>query len=703
MRRWVSAWAVSLASATLLATPLPAQRRAAPAPHWIATWGTSQMIPGGENVLPAEHASNVTVRQIVRISAGGSQVRVRFSNAFGTRALTLGAAHLALAARAGTPRLGSGVPLTFGGRADAVIPMGAEVYSDPVTLPLAPGADVAISLFLPDAAQPQTSHPGARATSFVADGNHVADPDLPGAWPTTRWYHIADIEVAAPPAAGTVVAIGDSITDGYGVKPERNTRWTDVFAARLRASAATRGIGVVNAGIGGNRVLADGLGPNLLARFDRDVIARSGVRWAILLEGVNDIGGLTRSPTATPELHRQTAEQVIAGMKQVVARAHAHGIRIVGGTVTPFGGNGYSSPEAEAGRQAVNAFIRAPGSFDAVVDFDRVTRDPAHPDRLAPALDSGDHLHPSEAGYKAMGEAIPLSLFGARGPVAGAVAPVPVVPAPPAKPAIAFTFDDIPAHGALPPGETRLSVIRRITDALAVARVPAFGFLNAGFGLDDPTHAQAIAAWTAAGLPLGNHGYSHLNLAQVGAPAFAADIVRNEAPLAAAAHGRDWHWLRYPFLSEGTDPATRDAARADLKARGYKIAAVTMSFADYNWAEPYAACTARRDAAAVARLENGFLADARTAALAARAKARGQVGRDIPYVLLMHVGAMTAHMLPRLVALYRELGFDFTTLAAAEADPYYRAATDLSLPGPTPSLAGPPASALAGPPAGLCA
>jgi len=588
-----------------------------------------------------------------------------------------------------------------------VIPMGAEVYSDPVTLPLGAGADVAISLFLPEAAQPQTSHPGARATTFVVEGEHVADPDLPGAWTTTRWYGIADIEVDAPATAATVVAIGDSITDGYGVKPERNTRWTDVFAARLRAGAATRGIGVVNTGIGGNRVLADGLGPNLLARFDRDVIARSGVRWAILLEGVNDIGGVTRSTDATPERHRRTAEQVIAGMKQVVARAHAHGIRVIGGTVMPFGGNGYFSAEAEAGRQAVNAFIRAPGSFDAVVDFDRLTRDPAHPDRLAPALDSGDHLHPSEAGYKAMGEAIPLSLFGARaGPVAGVAAPVPPAGAvAETGPTIAFTFDDIPAHGPLPPGETRLSVIRRITGALAAARVPAFGFLNAGFGQDDPTASQATAAWTRAGFPLGNHTFGHVNLAQVGAPAFAADVARNEAPLAAVAGGRDWHWFRYPFLSEGADPATRDAARATLRARGYKVAAVTMSFADYDWNAPYAACLARGDAAAVARLEAGWLADARTAALAARARAQAEVGRDVPYVLLMHVGAMSAHMLPRLVALYTDLGFRFTTLAQAEADPFYRAATDLSLPGPTPSLSAPlaPALALAGPPAGLCA
>ncbi|WP_240500163.1 polysaccharide deacetylase family protein [Sphingomonas montana] len=271
-------------------------------------------------------------------------------------------------------------------------------------------------------------------------------------------------------------------------------------------------------------------------------------------------------------------------------------------------------------------------------------------------------------------------------------------PAP--RPAIALTFDDIPVHGPLPRGQTRVGVIRAITAALRRAKAPAFGFLNAGFGLDDPAARNAVTAWRAAGLPLGNHGYGHLNLDRVGAPAFVADIVRNEAPLAAAARGQDWHWFRYPFLAEGSVPAMRDAARATLHARGYRVAAVTMDFADYRWAAPFAACTDRRDRRAVALLEAGFLADARAAALAARARAQAQVGRDVPYVLLMHVGAMDAHMLPRLLALYRELEFRFVTLAEAQADPYYAAAMDLSRPGPTPSLAGLPAiPPLAGPPA----
>ncbi|MBB3910971.1 SGNH/GDSL hydrolase family protein [Sphingomonas desiccabilis] len=388
------------------------------ATRWIATWGSAQMIPEGENALPADASAAITLRQVVRLSAGGGEIRVRFSNRFGTRPLPIGAAHVGRAARPGTPRVEGGVALTFSGHADAVIPAGAEIYSDPISLELAPGADLAISLYLPEAPEPQTGHPGARATSFLLTGQHVADADLPGARPTTRWYLIADVEVAAASNGGTVVAIGDSITDGYGVQPERNSRWTDVFAQRLRSQAATRGIGVVNTGIGGNRILLDGLGPNLMARFDRDVIARSGVRWAIVLEGINDLGTLTRDAPATPEQHRALVRQITAAYRQLADRAHAHGIKLIGGTVMPFGGNSYyhPGPELEAARQEINRFIRTSGTFDAVIDFDKVMRDPAHPDRLAPALDSGDHLHPSEAGYRKMGEAVPLSLFsGAHG------------------------------------------------------------------------------------------------------------------------------------------------------------------------------------------------------------------------------------------------------------------------------------------------
>ncbi len=410
MRRWP----LALVLGALFVTGASA-RDAAPTrnAHWIATWGSSQMIAEGDNALPTDRAGAITLRQVVRVSAGGERVRIRLSNAFGTRPLVIGGAHLGRSVSLGTPRIEGGARLTFSGQSEAVIPAGAETYSDPVALRVAAGADLAVSLYLPDAASPQTGHPGSRATSFTLAGNAVADGTLASATPTTHWYALADVEVAGAPAAGAIAAIGDSITDGYGVKPERNTRWPDVLAQRLRARAATQAIGVVNAGIGGNRVLLDGLGPNLVARFDRDVIARSGVRWAIVLEGVNDLGVLTRDAPATPAQHAALVAQLKAGFTQLVARAHAHGITVIGGTVMPFGANTYYHPDAanEADRQAVNAFIRTSGVFDAVIDFDRSMRDPAHPDRLSPRYDSGDHLHPSEAGYRTMGEAVPLALF----------------------------------------------------------------------------------------------------------------------------------------------------------------------------------------------------------------------------------------------------------------------------------------------------
>ncbi|GGE81517.1 GDSL-type esterase/lipase family protein [Sphingomonas prati] len=692
MKRWSTALvAIALFPALVGARAAPdAPRRS----DWIASWGTSQMVADGDNALPAIPAEGVTLRQVVRLSTGGRQVRVRLSNAFGKQPLVVAAAHLARPLALGTARTDAGVLLAFSGRPGATIPAGAELYSDPVTMPVAPGADLAISLHLPAAPTPQTGHPGSRANSFTLPGAHVADPVLAGAATLTHWYVIADVEVSDPASAGTVVTIGDSITDGYGVLPNTNARWSDVLAQRLRGNASTRTIGVVNAGIGGNRVLLDGLGPNLLARFDRDVIARTGVRWAIVLEGVNDLGVLTREAPATPAQHAALVAGVTAAYRQMADRAHAHGIRLIGGTITPLMGNEYyhPGPETEADRQAINRFIRTSDTFDAVIDFDRIVRDPVRPDRLAPAFDSGDHLHPSPAGYRAMGEAVPLTLFATSVSATRTKA---------SPPSIALTFDDIPSHGPLPPGETRVGVIRAITAALSRAKAPAFGFLNAASNRDADT-ASATAAWRAAGLPLGNHSYSHPNLDAVGPVRFAADIAQNEAPLAAAAGTTDWHWFRYPFLSEGATPAVRDAIRTDLRTRGYRAAAVTMSFDDYAWNAPYAACATRHDSAAIAKLDASFLAGARTAALSARARAQTQLGRDVPYVLLMHVGAMDARMLPRLLALYRSMGFRFTTLAAAQADPYYAAANDLSLPGPTLSLAGPSTMPPARPPAGLC-
>jgi lysophospholipase L1-like esterase len=272
---------------------------------------------------------------------------------------------------------------------------------------------VSVSFHLDEPPAQQTGHPGSRATTYYVHGDSVAAPNLADAKHVDHWYQIAGIDVLASPDAGTVVALGDSITDGHGATTNGNDRWTDVLAARLQAAAATRAIGVSNQGIGGNHLLTDGLGPSALARFDRDVLAPAGVRWLIVFEGVNDLGGLARNGEVPPADHAAMVARVLAAYQQIVARAHAHGIRVFGATITPYVGSEYyhPGPLSEADRQAVNQWIRADGHFDAVIDFDKVVADPQHPDQLLPAYDCGDHLHPSPAGYRAMANAIPLGLF----------------------------------------------------------------------------------------------------------------------------------------------------------------------------------------------------------------------------------------------------------------------------------------------------
>jgi len=256
----------------------------------------------------------------------------------------------------------------------------------------------------------------------------------------------------------------------------------------------------------------------------------------------------------------------------------------------------------------------------------------------------------------------------------------------PTRPLIALTFDDLPAHGPLPIGGDRLVIGKTIIAALTAHHAPAFGFMNASFGAGDPNAAKVLAAWRAAGLPIGNHTFGHVNLDTVGPAAFLADAARNEPAIAAVAGGTDWHWLRYPFLVEGQSATARDTVRTGLYARGYRIAAVTMSFGDYAWNDAFARCTAHQDAPAIAALETSYLAAARTQAQRSRDLAHAALGHDIPYVLLMHLGAFDARMLPRLLDLYEQMGFGFTTLREAEADPFYAAARDLAVPGPTATL-----------------
>jgi lysophospholipase L1-like esterase len=413
---------VAFAALAILAISVVAQSAAPPASAnqawigtWIASWSASQQIPEPQNALAPGELRDATVRQIVHLSAGGSALRVHLSNAFGAEALHLTSAAIArpLSRSSSAIDPASNRPLTFSGSAEATIPPGAELISDPVELPVVPLSDVAVTFHLDAPPYRETGHPGSRATSYYEHGNLVDAATLTGAKQVDHWYQILEIDVLGAPASASVVALGDSITDGHGATTNGNDRWTDVLAQRLQSSPAVQNIGVSNQGIGGNHLLTDGLGPNALSRFDRDVLAPAGVRWLIVFEGVNDLGGLARSGEVTPQEHAALVQRVLAAYRQIVTRAHAHGLRVYGATITPYVGSDYyhPGPLSEADRQAVNQWIREPGHFDAVIDFDAVVRDPQHPDHLLPAYDCGDHLHPSPAGYKAMGSAIPLSLF----------------------------------------------------------------------------------------------------------------------------------------------------------------------------------------------------------------------------------------------------------------------------------------------------
>jgi lysophospholipase L1-like esterase len=394
---------------------------------WVGSWATSQQLVEPHNSIPADDLKDVTLRQIVHLTIGGPELRVRLSNRYGSVPLHFTSVHIAhpIAPDASKIDPASDRQLTFSGHSDVTVPEGADYLSDPVAYATKPLSDLAITVYIDQLPQDQTGHPGSRATSYLVHGNQVTAPELVEAKKIEHWYFIAGIDLITSTKALSVVVVGDSITDGHGATTNGNDRWPDILAKRLQASSATQSIAVLNHGIGGNRLLVNGLGPNALARFDHDVLAQPGVSYLLVLEGINDIGMLSRTAEVSQAEHDLHAKQIIGAYEQMIARAHAHGIKVIGCTILPFVGSGFyhPGPITEAERQAVNAWIRSPGHFDEVVDFDRVTRDPEHPDRLLPVFDSGDHLHPSPAGYAAMANAVPLSLFQSTKP-ASRVAPV---------------------------------------------------------------------------------------------------------------------------------------------------------------------------------------------------------------------------------------------------------------------------------------
>jgi len=434
---------VALLFVFVMTVPAIAQERRRE--HWVATWATALVAraqpvagrgvapagppapappvgtppAGGPGAAPAAgrgrgafppptNVSNQTLRQIVHTSIGGTRLRVVLSNAFGTDPVEIGAAAVALRDKDTAIVPASSRPLTFDGNPKGTILPGATLVSDAVDVKLSPLADLVVDLFLPGelgtGPSPVTTHNGASQTNYLSPaGNHVGEPAFADSTKSGAWFLLARVEVAAAPSTMAVATFGDSITDGARSTADTNSRWPDELARRLAAKKADS-VAVLNAGISGNRVLGDGAGVSALARFDRDVLMQTGVTHVIVMEGINDIGIGRSNPTPS-------AADLIAGHKQLIDRAHARGLRIYGATLTPFEGAPYYTQEGEAKRTALNEWIRTSHAYDGVVDFDMVTRDPTAPKKFLPAYDSGDHLHPDDAGYKAMGDAIDLALF----------------------------------------------------------------------------------------------------------------------------------------------------------------------------------------------------------------------------------------------------------------------------------------------------
>ncbi|MBS1991365.1 MAG: SGNH/GDSL hydrolase family protein [Cyanobacteria bacterium SZAS LIN-3] len=410
--RWRAYWPVcalvlALSAGSALASP-------GKAGSWSGSWGASPVFPVGQEI------SNQTIRQFVRLSGGGTRIRVRFTNETGQEPLVIGAAHVALAAGGGAIKRETDHKLTFGGQDSIIVPAGAPVLSDPVDMAVEDLATLGISIFVPRWTGPAVVHPLAVQTGYISStGDFTADEKLASPSETKFRFFLSGVDVLSQGKATTIVAFGDSITDGYGATVDADKRWPDRLAERLieRRRGATDGrtFSVVNAGISGNRLLHDRppamFGPNALSRFDRDVLAVPGVTHVILLEGINDIG----QPTSM-SLDEQavTIEQLQAAWCQLLERAHSRGVKLIAATLLPYEGTsfaGYWTPAGESQRQAFNTWVRQANIFDGVIDFDQVVRDPARPSHLRSALDCGDHLHPNDAGYKTMADSIDLKLF----------------------------------------------------------------------------------------------------------------------------------------------------------------------------------------------------------------------------------------------------------------------------------------------------
>ncbi len=415
-----------LVAPALAASALTAPAEAVHHDRWVGTWSTAVTAPATDPV-PQTVFQRQTLRQIVHVSKGGNRIRVRFSNEFGDRPLRISEARVALRGHGSRTAIKPRTlrALTFGGRDSIRIPAGAPAVSDPVKLRVPALSDLVIDMYLPRRTEASTIHGSAYQRNFIVAGDKTGRARLRNFDVTTSWHFLSGVSVRKTRGSASIVALGDSITDGAITTVGADHRWPDFLARRLQRRPGLDHLGVLNKGIGGNRILHGGVtqpgtpfagigplfGESALARFDRDVLAQPGARYVVVLLGINDIGQV---PTFAPASQAVSVRQLKQGYRQMIARAHGKGLKIYGATLTPFKRTtieGYYSRAGERKRLAVNRWIRNSGAFDGVIDFAKAIRDPDHPLRMLPAYDSGDHLHPNDAGMRAMARAIPLRLF----------------------------------------------------------------------------------------------------------------------------------------------------------------------------------------------------------------------------------------------------------------------------------------------------
>lgn len=373
---------------------------------WVGTWSASPQLVEAANMPPAPGLSNNSLRQLVRVSIGGDTLRMKFSNDFSTSAVTLNSVKIAVSTGSGAVNTATAKELRFNGTAAVTMPADSSVYSDPIAFALTPRMDLAITIYFGQTSATVTGHPGSRTTSYILAGDHTAAADFSGSAKAEHWYAINTVEVRAPASAAAVAILGNSITDGRGSTTDGQDRWPDVLSAALLGHSGTQQVGVLNLGMGGACLLSACVGPSGASRYQRDILGQQGVRWVIIFDGVNDVGGVTTASAAAT-----TAESLISAYRKMIGDAHAGNMKVYGATIMPFNGNGYFNPYSESCRATVNAWIRAAGDFDAVIDFDKLTRSATDTTKLAIASYQNDGLHPTATGYRMMGQFVDLDLF----------------------------------------------------------------------------------------------------------------------------------------------------------------------------------------------------------------------------------------------------------------------------------------------------